>query len=99
MSLHLISVILFQQQTGTIVHIPGKLVPTVIAFLAQHLDDKAYLKLIECQKLVSDRLRSVVGDDASPDNGGGDDDTLNSLLTELKELALTKTKKTVTAGN
>ena len=98
MCLHLISVILFQQQTGNIVHIPGKLVPTVIAFLAQHLDDKVHSKLIECQKLVSNRLRSI-GDDASPDDSGGDDDTLNTLLTELKELAVTKTKKTVTAGN
>ncbi len=96
MCLHLISVIMFQQHTSTIVHIPGKLVPLVTTYLAKHLDTKTHSKLTECQKMVSDRLRSV-GEGA--DNDGEDDDILDILLSELRELALTKPKKNVTAAN
>ena len=105
MTLHLITVILFQQHTGQIVHIPGKLVPLVISFLAQHLDQSLFLKLAECQKLVSDQLRSVsensVQDD-SPSSGADhsqNTDKLNSLLIELKDSLLTKPKKNVVAEN
>lgn len=58
MMLHLIVVILFQQHTGCIVHIPGKLVPQVLSLLAVKLDSKDEEKLFECQRLISLHLRS-----------------------------------------
>lgn len=58
MALHLITVLLFQRKTATIVHYPGKFVPTVISFLSNHLPKKEHDKLVECQHLISSKWKS-----------------------------------------
>lgn len=86
MMLHLITVILFQQHTGCIVHIPGKLVPQVVSFLAEQLDLKDYEKLFECQRLVAQQLQSQsssavkgnVIEESRSVNSTGTGDTSNS---------------------
>lgn len=58
MALHLILVLLFQQETGAIVHVPGKFIPTLISFLCQHLPRKEHEKLVECQHLITVKWKS-----------------------------------------
>lgn len=78
MSLHLILVLLFHQQTGCIVHIPGKFVPNMIAFLSGRIPEKVHSQLANCQKLVSTHWRlsktassSDVDDAGRPSGDGG----------------------------
>ena len=52
MVLHLVTVILFQQNTNCAIHISGKLVPQVIAFLQNHLQSTQHSKLIAFEQLV-----------------------------------------------
>jgi len=94
MCLHLITVVLFQQKTGCIVHIPGKLVPVVIAYLSKELDTAVYAKLLESQRLVSEQLRSTVEDAVNDSPPNIEDPALDLLLTELKEMVLVKPRKT-----
>lgn len=105
MMLHLITVIIFQQHTGCIVHIPGKLVPQVLAFLAERLDLKDYEKLSECQRLVAQQLRSqsvamVKGNEASNDDisPSHDDETSNASEGTEETEAVTGTQDTGLKG-
>ena len=58
MALHVIVVLLFQQGTGSIIHIPGKFIPTLISFLAQLIPKKEHEKLVQCQQLISSQWKS-----------------------------------------
>lgn len=53
MILHLASVILFQQHTGCIVHVPGKLVPFIINHLESFMSTEQYSILARFQKLAT----------------------------------------------
>lgn len=53
MALHIILVLLFQQKTNCILHIPGKFIPTLISFLSDHVPSKEHMKLAKCQRLIS----------------------------------------------
>ena len=52
MVLHLVTVILFQQNTNCAIHISGKLLPQVIAFLRNHLQSTQHSKLVALEHLV-----------------------------------------------
>lgn len=52
MVLHLVTVILFQQNTNCAIHISGKLVPQVITFLKSHLQSVQHVKLVAFEHLV-----------------------------------------------
>ena len=97
MMLHLITVILFQQHTGCIVHIPGKLVSQVLAFLAERLELKDYEKLSECQRLVAQLLRSQSAAMVKGSEGSSDDTSNTSKSTEETE-ATTGTQDTGLKG-
>ena len=58
MALHLILVLLFQQETGSIIHVPGKFIPTMISFLRQHLPRKEHGKLVKCQDLITSKWKA-----------------------------------------
>lgn len=64
MALHLVTVLLFQQHTNCIIHIPGKLVPHVISFLANHLGELDHTKMTRYQQLVMQQLK-LASKDAS----------------------------------
>ena len=53
MALHLVTVVLFQQHAGCIIHMPGKLVPHVITFLESQMKPEEHSKLVQYQKLVT----------------------------------------------
>ena len=57
MVLHLVVVLLFQQHTNCIIHLPGKLVPSVIAFLSNRLSESERSKLRTFQDLVMLQLK------------------------------------------
>ena len=52
MVLHLATVILFQQNTNCAIHVSGKLLPQVIAFLHSHLQSTQHSKLLALEHLV-----------------------------------------------
>ncbi|XP_028393266.1 E3 UFM1-protein ligase 1 homolog [Dendronephthya gigantea] len=56
MGLHLAAVILFQQHTGCMIHIPGKCVPHIITYLAEHMSPDDHVKLTQYQGLVVKHL-------------------------------------------
>lgn len=57
MVLHLVVVLLFQQHTNCIIHLPGKLVPSIIAFLSSRLSETERSKLRTFQELVMLQLK------------------------------------------
>ena len=57
MVLHLVVVLLFQQHTNCIIHLPGKLVPSIIAFLSNRLSESERSKLRTFQDLVMQQLK------------------------------------------
>lgn len=61
MALHLVAVLLFQRYTNCIIHAPGRLVPNIISFLSNHMNDTEYAKLTDFQRLVMLHLRLTSG--------------------------------------
>ena len=57
MALHLVTVLLFQQRTGCMLHIAGRLVPHTTAFLQSHLTPAEHSKLTHYQELVMLQLK------------------------------------------
>ncbi len=57
MALHLVTVLLFQRHTNCIIHVPGRLVPSVIAFLAGRMPTQDHARLVQYQHLVMQQLR------------------------------------------
>lgn len=97
MALHLIVVLLFQQETGSIVHMPGKFVPTMISFLSPFVPKREHEKLVECQRLISARWKSdQVSNDADKCSSGEKvpqfslsedrDLAINEYIRDLKQL-------------
>lgn len=96
MALHLVLVLLFYQETKSIIHIPGKFIPTMISFLHDHLSLEVYEKLVECQRLVSAQWKLQ---QHTSKNGDGDfealdghtadtKDTIHILIHDLKQLVM-----------
>lgn len=100
MTLHLILVLLFQQKTNTIIHVPGKFVPTMISYLSDHVPKKEHGKLVECQQLISDKWKSSItcedesttkNDDSlgsTPYTTTDKETSIQTLIQELKHLVL-----------
>lgn len=61
MVLHLVVVILFQLNTNCAIHISGKLVPQVVAFLRNHLQNEEYIKKLSVfeQLIIQQRRLST----------------------------------------
>lgn len=72
MALHAIVVLLFQRETGTVIHMPGKLVPAVISFLCQYLLKREHGMLVEAQQLITAKwkTRQLDSDIKSTENEG-----------------------------
>ena len=57
MVLHLVTVLLFHQHTGSMIHITGRLVPHTTSLLSRHLLPDEYLRVLHYQDLVMTRLK------------------------------------------
>ena len=57
MVLHLVVVVLFQQTTNCAIHIPGKLVPQVVAFLRNRVDNELYVKISVFEQMVIEQRK------------------------------------------
>ena len=53
MVLHLAAVLLFQQHTGCIIHVPGKFIPLIINFLKWRVSSEEHSIVTEFQRLVT----------------------------------------------
>ena len=94
LALHIISLLLFHRETNCILHIPGKFVPTVIAFLLDYLPRKEHEKLIECQKLITAKWKASNRKDTESGSSKSDvgiaaaevstDDAIQTLIQDLK---------------
>ncbi|XP_022089822.1 E3 UFM1-protein ligase 1-like isoform X2 [Acanthaster planci] len=110
MALHLAVVLAFQNSTQCMLHAPGKLVPQLISFLNTHLTSTNYSLLLRYQGLVQkhlglsrDRDQQEGGKSPTADSNKEDEAVseiatqLEHLLSDVKEIALTK-KSTSTAA-
>lgn len=102
MALHIILVLLFQQETGAIIHIPGKFIPTMISFLCQHLPRKEHEKLVRCQHLITAKWRTRLTPDSEETQRSetrhassitaadvsSEDDEIDTLIQDLKQLVI-----------
>ena len=93
MALHIIVVLLFQQKTNSIIHIPGKFVPTMIMWLSEHVPKKEHLKLVECQRLISAKWKSTSqaeeplnSGEVGTQNGSEDETVIQTLIQDVKSL-------------
>ena len=59
MALHLTTVILFQQNTGHLLHAPGRLIPHIIVYLRNFVEPSSYSVLSKYQEIVVMHLRNV----------------------------------------
>ncbi len=63
MALPIILVLLFQQEMNSIIHVPGKFVPTMISFLSKNMPRKEHEKLVQCQHLITAKWKTKSSDD------------------------------------
>ncbi|KAH9525822.1 E3 UFM1-protein ligase 1 [Bulinus truncatus] len=98
MGLHLAAVLLFQTMTQCMLHIPGRLVPSVLQHLTSLLDAEKVAVLTQMQDLIikQHKLRS---DQEHHDNELEDQlcKEMNNLLGTVKDIALTTKKTTATS--
>eukprot|EP00040_Diaphanoeca_grandis_P030010 m.176742 g.176742 ORF g.176742 m.176742 type:complete len:750 (+) comp31855_c1_seq4:74-2323(+) len=83
MVLHLVAVLLFQAATGSMLHAPGKCVPSIVKFLKAHVDAEVHVLILDYQTLV---MKSKTNDDEGP-SGPTEEQTV-----ALKKLLEKKTK-------
>lgn len=86
MTLHLVAVLLFQQHTGLVLHVTGRLVPLVVSFLSAHMSPGGHAQLTRYQELVVRQLRTQEPEEE-----------LGALTAELK--LLVDKMKTAAADN
>ena len=82
MALHIILVLLFQQKTHSIIHIPGKFIPTMILFLSDHVPKKEHSKLSECQHLISTKWKSSAKQDKTEESSENTDSNNDQISGE-----------------
>ena len=68
MALHLVSVLLFQNTTHCIIHTPGKLVPSIISFLAGRISPEDHSRLLQYQLLITQQWKDSTRKSARDDN-------------------------------
>uniref|UniRef100_A0A2C9KNN7 E3 UFM1-protein transferase 1 homolog n=2 Tax=Biomphalaria TaxID=6525 RepID=A0A2C9KNN7_BIOGL len=98
MGLHLAVVLLFQTMTQCMLHIPGRLVPSVIHHLTSLLDAEKMAVLTQMQDLIV-KQHKMRSDQEHHDNELEDQVTkeMNTLLASVKDIAL-NTKKASAAA-
>ena len=72
MALHLVTVLLFQQRTGCMLHIAGRLVPHTTAFLQSQLTPEEHSRLTHYQELVMHQLKLTSKPQKSKKNTTGE---------------------------
>ncbi|XP_074653145.1 E3 UFM1-protein ligase 1-like isoform X2 [Tubulanus polymorphus] len=86
MLLHLVAVVLFQTFSGCMVHAPGRCVPHILTFLADHMLQEQHQLLTEYQDLVIKQLKQ------KSENNDGKlveiENKLEELKPQVKELAI-----------
>ena len=88
MTLHLVSLVLFQFQTGCMLHASGKFVPNVIAKVCENLDEDSKNILTTYQNLVV----SLMGT-KDPDEKGAIQKELEMSLRAVKDVVLNPKKE------
>ena len=59
MALHLVAVLLFQQHTGSMLHAPGRMVPSIVAILEKYLPEEEQTILLSFQQLIIKYITAV----------------------------------------
>ncbi|XP_059145285.1 E3 UFM1-protein ligase 1-like [Physella acuta] len=96
MSLHLAAVLLFQTMTQCMLHVPGRMVPSVIQYLISHLEAEKMAVLTHFQDLIVKQVKLKT----EPDNEQIVEvaKELSSLLDSVKDIAL-NTKRQHATGD
>lgn len=74
MVLHLVTVLLFQQQTSCMLHAPGRMVPSIVAILEKHIPEDEQKILLSFQQLIIKYITAVRNKEETKSSS----DTLNS---------------------
>lgn len=74
MVLHLVTVLLFQQQTSCMLHAPGRMVPSIVAILEKHILEDEQKILLSFQQLIIKYITAVRNKEEKKSSS----DTLNS---------------------
>ena len=88
LTLHLVALVLFQCQTGCMLHASGKFVPNIIAKVSENLDEECKNTLTTYQDLVV----SLMGT-KDPDEKGTIQKQLEMSLRAVKDVALNSKKQ------
>ena len=85
MVLHLTAVLLFQQHTGCIIHVPGKLVPLIINFLESRISSEEHSVVTQFQKLVTLQWKASGRSKPTSEITGAEANPSNLHTTEISE--------------
>ena len=88
LTLHLVSLVLFQCQTGCMLHASGKFVPNIIAKVSENLDEDGKNILMTYQNLVVNLMGTK-----DPDEKGTIQTQLEMSLRTVKDVALNSKKQ------
>ena len=86
MVLHLVTVLLFHQHTGSMIHITGRLVPHTTSLLSRHLLPDEYLRVLHYQDLVMTRLKLMSRPVEKEPLAGEEEGSLSKVTEELTAL-------------
>jgi len=87
LTLHLVSLVLFQGQTGCMLHASGKFVPNIIAKVTQNLDEAGKITLTTYQNLVVSLMAAKDSEEK-----GAIQKQLEEMLRPVKDVALNAKK-------
>lgn len=88
MVLHLTLILLFQRETGSIIHIPGKFIPSIILFLSHHIPKREHDKLVECQHIISAKWKSKLRKETECNMSESFDDTIAESSSDVDEMTI-----------
>ena len=88
LTLHLASLVIFQCQTGCMIHASGKFVPTILSKVTSSLDEDAKSLLLKYQELVMSSMSCK-----DPDEKGSIQKQLEESLRAVKDAALNSKKQ------
>ncbi|XP_051940382.1 E3 UFM1-protein ligase 1 [Hippocampus zosterae] len=97
--LHLTSMLLFQDSTHCILHAPGRCVPHILGTLTGRIPAEKHQLLTSYQSLVVKQLMSQSQGRTRDDEGSSDLTRCHLLTPQVKELALSQRKPSMSEAN
>ena len=85
MTLHLVTVLLFQQHTGCMLHVPGRMVPSIVAVLEKYLPEKEQQVLLTFQQQIIKYITAVRNKEEAEKSSTQDNETGSDNVEDDKQ--------------